>query len=66
MCSGWFEMRGGRGLFIGISNQSGTSRVAARVSLRMAPDACAAAPRAPHVLQHGLLTCKLTPRPLPV
>ena len=66
MCSGWFEMRGGRGLFIGISNQSGTSRVAARVAVRMAPDACAAAPRAPHVLQHGLLTCKLTPRPLPV
>ncbi|KAF3597861.1 hypothetical protein DY000_02020576 [Brassica cretica] len=59
-------MRGGRGLFIGISNQSGTSRVAARLSLRMAPDACAAAPRAPLVLQHGLLTCKVTPRPLPV
>ncbi|KAF2582895.1 hypothetical protein F2Q68_00005295 [Brassica cretica] len=59
-------MRGGRGLFIGISNQSETSRVAARVSLRMALDACAAAPRAPLVFQHGLLTCKVTPRPLPV
>ncbi|KAF2566710.1 hypothetical protein F2Q70_00025617 [Brassica cretica] len=59
-------MRGGRGLFIGNSNQSGTSRVAARVSLRMAPDAYTAAPRAPFVLQHGLLTCKVTPRPLPV
>ena len=66
MCSGWIEMRGVRGLFIGIINQSGTSRVAARVSLRMAPDACVAAPRAPLVLQHGLLTCKVTPRPLPV
>ncbi|WZY99813.1 hypothetical protein YC2023_072142 [Brassica napus] len=66
MCFVWVEMRGGRGLFIGISNQSGTSRVAARVSLRMAPDTCAVAPRAPLVLQHGLLTCKVTPRPLPV
>ncbi|KAF3554606.1 hypothetical protein F2Q69_00012259 [Brassica cretica] len=59
-------MSGGRGIFIGISNQSGTSRVAARVSLRMAPDACAAAPRAPLVFQHGLLTCKVTPHPIPV
>ncbi|KAF3517409.1 hypothetical protein DY000_02060098 [Brassica cretica] len=59
-------MRGGRGLFIGISNQSETSRVAARVSLRMAPDACAATPRAPHGWLHDLLTCKVTPRPLPV
>ena len=66
MCYGWIEMRGVRGLFIGIINQSGTSRVAARVSLRMAPDACVAAPRAPLVLQHGLLPCKVTPRPLPV
>ena len=65
-CSGCVEKRGGRGLFIGISNQSETSRVAARVSLRMAPDACAAAPRAPLVFQHGLLTCKVTPRLLPV
>ncbi|KAF2533306.1 hypothetical protein F2Q70_00029241 [Brassica cretica] len=59
-------MRGCRGLFIGNRNQSGTSRVAARVSLRMVPDACAGALRAPLVLQHGLLTCKVTPRPLPV
>ncbi|KAF2610957.1 hypothetical protein F2Q70_00011788 [Brassica cretica] len=59
-------MRGGRGLFIGISNQSETSRAEARVLLRMAPDACAAAPRAPLVFQYGLLTCKVTPRPLPV
>ncbi|KAF2579863.1 hypothetical protein F2Q68_00006789 [Brassica cretica] len=59
-------MRGGRGLFIGISNQSETSRVAARVSLRMAPDACAATPRAPHGWLHDLLTCKVTPCPLPV
>ncbi|KAF2585302.1 hypothetical protein F2Q70_00035618 [Brassica cretica] len=58
--------RGGRGLFIGISNQSGTSRVAARVSLRMAPDACAATPCAPHGWLHDLLTCKVTPHPLPV
>ncbi|KAF2615256.1 hypothetical protein F2Q70_00011790 [Brassica cretica] len=28
MCSGWVEIIGGRGLFIGIRNQSGTSRVA--------------------------------------
>ena len=61
MCSGWVEMRGGRGLFIGISNQSGTSRVAARVSLRMAPDACAAAPRAPHVRLHVQDTCRTPP-----
>ncbi|KAF3507386.1 hypothetical protein F2Q69_00006517 [Brassica cretica] len=32
----------------------------------MAPDACAAAPRAPLVFQYGLLTCKVKPRPLPV
>ena len=61
MYYGWFEMRGGRGLFIGISNQSGTSRVAARVSLRMAPDACAAAPRAPHVRLHVQDTCRTPP-----
>ncbi|KAF3533716.1 hypothetical protein DY000_02039477 [Brassica cretica] len=66
MCSGCVQMRGGRGLFIGISNQSETSRVAARVSLRMAPDACAATPRTPHGWLHDLLTCKVTPRPLPV
>ncbi|KAG5374406.1 hypothetical protein IGI04_042283 [Brassica rapa subsp. trilocularis] len=48
-CAGWFEMSWGRGVYIGCSNQSETSRVAARVSLRMAPDACIAAPRAPHV-----------------
>ncbi|KAF3607906.1 hypothetical protein DY000_02046395 [Brassica cretica] len=63
----WTEPSPGvRGLFIGISNQSETSRVAARVSLRMAPDACAAAPCAPLVFQHGLLTCKVAPCPLPV
>ena len=45
-------MSWGRGVFIGSSNQSETSRVAARVSLRMAPDACVAAPRAPHVWLH--------------
>ncbi|KAF3503743.1 hypothetical protein F2Q69_00042942 [Brassica cretica] len=56
----------GRGLFIVISNQSETSRVAARVSLRMAPDACAATPRAPHCWFHDLLTCSVTPRHLPV
>ncbi|KAF2582897.1 hypothetical protein F2Q68_00005293 [Brassica cretica] len=61
-----FGLSGGRGLFIGSSNQSETSRVAARVSLRMAPDACAAGPRAPLVFQHGLLTYKVTPCPLPV
>ncbi|KAF3595953.1 hypothetical protein DY000_02020763 [Brassica cretica] len=38
--------------------------VAARVSLRMAPDACAAAPRAPHVFQHSQGTCR-TPLILP-
>ncbi|KAL0878074.1 hypothetical protein Bca101_027781 [Brassica carinata] len=27
----------------------------------MAPDACVAAPRAPHVLQHGQDSCKVTP-----
>ncbi|KAF2535231.1 hypothetical protein F2Q70_00004323 [Brassica cretica] len=42
------EMGGGRGIFIGISNQSETSRVAARVSLRMAADTCAATPHPPH------------------
>ncbi|KAF3577990.1 hypothetical protein DY000_02030809 [Brassica cretica] len=41
-------------------------RVRNRVSLRMAPDACAATPRAPHGWLHDLLTCKVTPRPLPV
>ncbi|KAF2610717.1 hypothetical protein F2Q70_00011472 [Brassica cretica] len=66
MCSGCVQMRGDRGLFIGISNQSETSRMAARVSLRMASDACAATPRAPHGWLHDLLTCKVTPRPLPV
>ncbi|KAF3512822.1 hypothetical protein F2Q69_00007255 [Brassica cretica] len=35
--------------------------VAARVSLRMSPDACAAAPRAPHVFQHGQDTCRTPP-----
>ncbi|KAF2589461.1 hypothetical protein F2Q70_00039299 [Brassica cretica] len=35
--------------------------VAARVSLRMAPDACAATPRAPHVFQHGQDTCRTPP-----
>ncbi|KAF3565465.1 hypothetical protein DY000_02016280 [Brassica cretica] len=59
-------MGGGRGLFIGISNQSETSRVAARVSLRMAPDACAATPRAPHGWLHDLLTRKVTPHPITV
>ncbi|KAF3554816.1 hypothetical protein F2Q69_00017355 [Brassica cretica] len=59
-------MGGGRGIFIIISNQSETSYVAARVSLCMAPDACAAIPRAPHGWLHDLLTCNMTPRPLPV
>ncbi|KAL0853984.1 hypothetical protein Bca101_059136 [Brassica carinata] len=45
-------MSWGRGVFIGSSNQSETSRVATRVSLRMAPDACVVAPRAPHVWLH--------------
>ncbi|KAF2551735.1 hypothetical protein F2Q68_00033696 [Brassica cretica] len=35
--------------------------VAARVSLQMAPDACAATPRAPHVFQHGQDTCRTPP-----
>ncbi|KAF2577303.1 hypothetical protein F2Q68_00005242 [Brassica cretica] len=35
--------------------------VAARVSLRMAPDACTAKPRAPQVLQHGQDTCRTPP-----
>ncbi|KAG5394098.1 hypothetical protein IGI04_024061 [Brassica rapa subsp. trilocularis] len=35
--------------------------VAARVSLRMAPDACTATPRAPHVLQHGQDSCRAPP-----
>ena len=35
--------------------------VAARVSLRMAPDACAAAPRAPHVRLHVQDTCRTPP-----
>ncbi|KAF3539162.1 hypothetical protein F2Q69_00022287 [Brassica cretica] len=59
-------MRGIRVLFIEISSQSDSSRVAARVSVRMAPDTCAATPRAPHGWLHGLLTYKVTPRPLPV
>ncbi|KAF3484839.1 hypothetical protein F2Q69_00055366 [Brassica cretica] len=53
-------------LFIGIRNKLETSRVAARVSLRMAPDACAATPRAPHGWLHDLLTWKVAPHPLPV
>ncbi|KAF2582629.1 hypothetical protein F2Q68_00004322 [Brassica cretica] len=43
---------GGRGVFIGCINQSDSSRVAAPVSLHMAPNACAATPRAPHVRLH--------------
>ncbi|KAF2607242.1 hypothetical protein F2Q68_00045763 [Brassica cretica] len=35
--------------------------VAARVSPRMAPDAYAATPRAPHVFQHGQDTCRTPP-----
>ena len=35
--------------------------VAAHVSLRMAPDAFAATPRAPHVFQHGQDTCRTPP-----
>ncbi|KAF2571191.1 hypothetical protein F2Q70_00001936 [Brassica cretica] len=35
--------------------------VAARVSLRMAPDTCVAAPRAPHVRLHGQDTCRTPP-----
>ncbi|WZZ60558.1 hypothetical protein YC2023_060665 [Brassica napus] len=35
--------------------------VAARVSLRMAPNACAATPRVPHVFQHGQDTCRTPP-----
>ena len=35
--------------------------VASRVSLRMAPDACTATPRAPHVLQHGQDSCRAPP-----
>ena len=54
-------MRGGRGLFIGISNQSGTSRVAARVFVLMAMDACAATPRAPHGWLHVSVSCRMTP-----
>ncbi|KAF3574884.1 hypothetical protein F2Q69_00059573 [Brassica cretica] len=65
-CSDCVQMRGSRGLFIDIRSQSDSSRVAARVSLRMALDACAAAPRAPHGWLHDLLTCKVTPRPLPI
>ncbi|KAF3519155.1 hypothetical protein DY000_02063247 [Brassica cretica] len=60
------QMRGGRGLFIGNSNQSGTSRVADRVSLRMAPDACTATPRAPLGWLHVSVSCRMTPHPLPV
>ncbi|KAG5415091.1 hypothetical protein IGI04_002658 [Brassica rapa subsp. trilocularis] len=57
---------GSRGKFIGNINQSGTSRVAVRVSVRMAPDACAATPRAPHGWLHVSVSCKVTPFPLPV
>ncbi|KAF3603637.1 hypothetical protein F2Q69_00034922 [Brassica cretica] len=35
--------------------------VAASVSLRMVPDACAATPHAPHVFQHGQDTCRTPP-----
>ncbi|KAF3500312.1 hypothetical protein F2Q69_00042881 [Brassica cretica] len=35
--------------------------VAARVSLHMGPDACAAAPRAPHVRLHVQDTCRTPP-----
>ncbi|KAF3550941.1 hypothetical protein DY000_02006455 [Brassica cretica] len=59
-------MRGGRGLFIDMSSQSDSSHVAARVSLRMAPDACAATPRSPHGWLHVSVSCRMTPRPLPV
>ena len=31
------------------------------MSLRMAPDACTATPRAPHVLQHGQDSCRAPP-----
>ncbi|KAF3595933.1 hypothetical protein DY000_02022726 [Brassica cretica] len=58
-------MIGGRGLFIDISSQSDSSRVSARVSLRMAPDACAATPRAPHGRLHVSVSCRMTPCPLP-
>ncbi|KAF2566162.1 hypothetical protein F2Q70_00025799 [Brassica cretica] len=37
--------------------------VAARVSLRMAPDACTAAPRAPHGWLHVQDTCRTPPLP---
>ena len=65
-CSECVQMRGGRGLFIGNNNQSGTSRVAPRVSLRMAPYACTATPRAPHGWLHVSVSYSMTPRPLPV
>uniref|UniRef100_A0A0D3AK40 Uncharacterized protein n=1 Tax=Brassica oleracea var. oleracea TaxID=109376 RepID=A0A0D3AK40_BRAOL len=52
--------------FLEDSSQSGTSRVAARVSLRMALDACAATPRAPHGWLHVSFSCRMTPRPLAV
>ncbi|KAF3581031.1 hypothetical protein DY000_02031507 [Brassica cretica] len=61
-----FGLSGGRGLFIGNINQSGTSRVAARVYVRIAPDACAATPRAPHGWLHVSVSCRMTPHPLPV
>ncbi|WZY88521.1 hypothetical protein YC2023_045256 [Brassica napus] len=35
--------------------------VAARVSLRMASDACTATPHAPHVLQHDQDSCRALP-----
>ncbi|KAF2553305.1 hypothetical protein F2Q68_00034752 [Brassica cretica] len=58
-------MRGGRGIFIDISSQSDSSRVSARVSLRIAPDACAATPHAPLGRLHVSLSCRMTPRRLP-
>lgn len=55
-------MNWGRGVFIGNNNQSERSCVAARVAAHLALDACAAAPRAPHVWLHDQDFSKFTPR----
>nr|VDD62719.1 unnamed protein product [Brassica oleracea] len=51
----------GRGLFIEDNSQSDSGWWPPGVSLRMAPDACTAAPRAPHGWLHVQDTCRTPP-----
>ncbi|KAF3517469.1 hypothetical protein DY000_02062171 [Brassica cretica] len=59
--SGCDEMSRGRGLFIEDNSQSDSGWWPPGVSLRMAPDACTAAPRAPHGWLHVHDTCRTPP-----